>query len=172
MEQYYIFYDKINDTLNGCGQCLLLNEEIENIEVTEDLYNDYNNEPSKYKYNGEEIVLNENYENELAKQRKQEFLKDFFKVQYNGQDLYFRKQPKGYSSAVESINTAFNIVNTIGTLPAGSLVFYQQPDFTDKTQCTENWLVEHQVKSGQMSATEFGTFYAGFITAWNTQEHK
>ena len=86
--------------------------------------------------------------------------------------MYFRKQPKGYSSAVESINTAFNIVNTIGTLPAGSLVFYQQPDFADETQCTEEWLVEHQVKSEEMAATEFGTFYAGFITAWNAQEHE
>lgn len=122
-------------------------------------------------FNGE-FVFEEDVQNELAEQRKQTFLQDFFKVQYNEQDLYFRKQPKGYSSAVESINTAFNIVNTIGALPAGSLVFYQQPDFADETQCTEEWLVEHQVKSEQMSATEFGTFYAGFITAWNTQEHK
>lgn len=167
---YYIFND--NGSLNGCGQCPQLTEGVENIEVTEELYNNFSNEPNKYKYNGKEIVLNENYENELAEQRKQTFLKDFFKIQYNEQDLYFRKQPKGYSSAVESINTAFNIVNTIGTLPAGSLVFYQQPDFTNETQCTEEWLVEHQVKSEQMSATEFGTFYAGFITAWNTQEHE
>ena len=86
--------------------------------------------------------------------------------------MYFRKQPKGYSSAVESINTAFIIANTIGTLPAGSLVFYQQPDFADETQCTEEWLVEHQVKSEEMAATAFGTFYAGFITAWNAQEHE
>ena len=123
------------------------------------------------RFNGE-LVFEEDVQNELAEKRKQTFLQDFFKIQYNEQDLYFRKQPKGYSSAVESINTAFNIVNTIGTLPAGSLVFYQQPDFADETQCTEEWLVEHQVKSEQMSATEFGTFYAGFITAWNTQEHR
>ena len=118
------------------------------------------------------FVFADEVQQKLVEQRKQEFLKDFFKVQYNEQDLYFRKQPKGYSSAVESINTAFNIVNTIGTLPAGSLVFYQQPDFADETQCTEEWLVEHQVKSEEMAATEFGTFYAGFITAWNAQEHE
>ena len=123
------------------------------------------------RFNGE-FVFEEDVQNKLAEKRKQTFLQDFFKIQYNEQDLYFRKQPKGYSSAVESINTAFNIVNTIGTLPAGSLVFYQQPDFTDETQCTEEWLVEHQVKSEQMSAIEFGTFYAGFITAWNAQEHE
>ena len=118
------------------------------------------------------FVFADEVQQELVEQRKQEFLKDFFKVQYNGQDLYFRKQPKGYSSAVESINTAFNIVNTIGTLPAGSLVFYQQPDFTDEIQCTKEWLVEHQVKNEQMNVTEFSTFYARFITAWNTQEHE
>lgn len=170
--EYYIFYDKNTEKLNGAGQCRCLNEEIENIEVIEELYNDYIEAPNKYIYQNGEIVENPNYENELAEQRKQTFLQDFFKIQYNGQDLYFRKQPKGYSSAVESINTAFNIVNTIGTLPAGSLVFYQQPDFADETQCTEEWLVENQVRSEQMSATEFGTFYAGFITAWNTQEHE
>ena len=118
------------------------------------------------------FIFADEVQQELVEQRKQEFLKYFFKVQYNGQNLYFRKQPKGYSSAVESINTAFNIVNTIGTLPADLLVFYQQPDFTDKTQCTEEWLVAHQVKNEQMNATEFGTFYTRFITAWNTQEHK
>ena len=118
------------------------------------------------------FVFADEVQQELVEQRKQEFLKDFFKVQYNGQDLYFRKQPKGYSSAEESINTAFNIVNTIGTLPAGSLVFYQQPDFTDGIQCTKEWLVEHQVKNEQMNVTEFSTFYARFITAWNTQEHE
>ena len=118
------------------------------------------------------FVFADEVQQELVEQRKQEFLKYFFRVQYNGQDLYFRKQPKGYSSAVESINTAFNIVNAIGTLPADLLVFYQQPDFTDKTQCTEEWLVEHQVKNEQMNVTEFGTFYTRFITAWNTQEHK
>ena len=118
------------------------------------------------------FVFADEVQQKLAEQRKQEFLKNLFKVQYNGQDLYFRKQPKGYSSAVESINTAFNIVNTIGSLPAGLLVFYQQPDFADETQCTEEWLIEHQVKNEQMSTTEFGTFYTGFITAWNTQEHE
>lgn len=169
---YYIFIE--NNKINGAGQARILEEEITNFEVTEELYNAYVAEPSKYIWgvDKQEVIENPNYEEELIKSRENAFNKDFFKVQYNGQDLYFRKQPKGYSSAVESINTAFNIVNTIGTLPAGSLVFYQQPDFTDETQCTEEWLVEHQVKSEQMSATEFGTFYAGFITAWNTQEHE
>ena len=55
------------------------------------------------RFNGE-LVFEEDVQNELAEKRKQTFLQDFFKIQYNEQDLYFRKQPKGYSSAVESIN--------------------------------------------------------------------
>ena len=41
------------------------------------------------------FVFADEVQQELVKQRKQEFSKYFFKVQYNGQDLYFRKQPKG-----------------------------------------------------------------------------
>ena len=67
-------------------------------------------------FNGE-FAFEEDVQNELAEQRKQTFLQDFFKVQYNEQDLYFRKQPKGYSSAVESINTAFNILNIVFGIP-------------------------------------------------------
>ena len=96
------------------------------------------------------------------------FTSDFFEVPNFG---WYRKRPKGYSSAVESLNTAFNIVAVIGSLPADTLIFYQEPDFTDPSTCTEEWLVEHQTKNPAMSAQEFGAFYASFITAWNTQEH-
>lgn len=131
--------------------------------------------------NGYEIVENETSldamgytEEEKAKEKKESFLKDFFKVPdaVNGQDLYYRKSPKGYSSAVESINTAFNIVSTVGSLQAEVLTFYEEPDFTKEEECTEEWLVEHQVKNEKMTAEEFGVFYAKFITAWNTKEHE
>lgn len=84
---------------------------------------------------------------------------------------FYRKTPKGYSSAIESINTAFNAAAVIGKLPAGYLTFYQKPDFTDETQCTEEWLVEHSFKNEEMPADEFGHLYSKFVQAWNTQEH-
>lgn len=120
-------------------------------------------------YNGEYLTSGE-----IALRREKEFLKDFFKVPeaINNQDLYYRKSPKGYSSAVESINTAFNIVATLGTLPAGSLIFYEEPDFTKEEECTEEWLVNHQIVSKAMTTQEFGEFYAKFIVAWNSQEHE
>ena len=114
------------------------------------------------------LVLNPNYEEEKAEIRKQEFEIQFFEIPNVG---YFRKKPKGYGSAVESLNTAFNMVTVMGMLPANTLTFYSQPDFTDETQCTEEWLIENSFKNAQMTIEEFGKFYASFLTAWNNQEH-
>ena len=163
---YYIFVE--NNKLNGSGQLRQTTESIINIEVSKDIYNDYNENPLKYIYKDGEIVLNPNYEQELAEARKEEFLKQFFKIDGYG---YFRKQPKGYGSAVESLNTAFNIVTVIGNLPANILTFYAEPDFTIAEQCTEEWLVENATKNEVMTPSEFGTFYAQFMMAWNSQEH-
>ncbi len=114
------------------------------------------------------LVLNPDWEQEQAEKRQAQFENTFFNIPSFG---WFRKIPKGYSSAVESLNTAFNIVAVLGNLPADTLIFYVAPDFTDPEQCTEEWLIAHQTKNQQMSAQEFGVFYAEFITAWNNQEH-
>ena len=101
-------------------------------------------------------------------ERQKAFLKTFFKVSNYG---YYRRQPKGYQSAIESINTAFNMCNVNGGLPADTLIFYPEPDFTKPEQCTEEWLVENQIKKPAMTVQEFGVLYAAFITAWNDEEH-
>lgn len=85
---------------------------------------------------------------------------------------YFRKQPKGYSSAVESISTADSICTKMNGLPSNTLTFYTKPDFTDENQCTEEWLITNQFKNKSMTLEEFAQFYITFITAWNTQEHQ
>ena len=107
-------------------------------------------------------------EEEKAKEREDEFKNKFFEIPNFG---WFRKVPKGYSSAVESLNTAFNAVSILQKLPARMLIFYTAPDFTDPEQCTEEWLIEHQTTNEEMSLQEFGAFYMAFMTAWNTQEH-
>lgn len=116
-----------------------------------------------------EFVFADEVQLELAEARKEEFLKQFFKIDGYG---YFRKQPKGYGSAVESLNAAFNIVTVIGNLPANILTFYAEPDFTIPEQCTEEWLVENSTKNEEMTPSEFGTFYAQFMMTWNMQEHQ
>ena len=108
------------------------------------------------------------YKAEQAQEREKLFYSEFIEIPNYG---WYRKIPKGYSSAVESINTAFNAVSVLGSLPADYLIFYEKPDFTKPEECTEEWLIAHQTKNEAMSAEEFGQFYAAFITAWNSQEH-
>ena len=169
-----IYFIYKNNTVYGCTE---FEETIEDIAIANSLedyevgttdFEDYAPSNNKYLLQEGEIVLNPNYELELAEARKEEFLKQFFKIDGYG---YFRKQPKGYGSAVESLNTAFNIVTVIGNLPANTLTFYAEPDFTIAEQCTEEWLVENATKNEVMTPSEFGTFYAQFTMAWNSQEH-
>ena len=169
---YYIFIE--NEKINGCGECQQLTENVQNIEVIETLYNDFAENPNKYIYENGEIVINPNYEQELAEERKKTFLQDFFEIPnvVNDKNGYYRKKPKGYSSAVESIIAAFNMVSVIGQLPKDTLIFYEEPDFTKPEECTEEWLIEHQFKNETMTPTEFGKFYAAFLQAWNKQEHE
>lgn len=101
-------------------------------------------------------------------ERREEFLLKFFKVENIG---YYRKQPKGYQSAIESINTAYNVCKENKGLPAGVLIFYQEPDFTNPEECTEEWLVTHQIILPAMNEADFIQLYNLFVTIWNQQEH-
>jgi len=106
---------------------------------------------------------------ELAEEREENFKNQFFEIPNYG---WFRKVPKGYSSAVESLNTASIAVSFLQKLPANTLIFYQQPDFTKPEECTEEWLIEHQTTNAEMSVQEFGQFYLTFTAAWNTEMHE
>ena len=66
---YYIFIQ--NKKINGCGQCKNLTEDILNIEVEEDIYNNI----EKYIYLNGEIVLNPNYEQEQEQKEKERIAK-------------------------------------------------------------------------------------------------
>ena len=110
---------------------------------------------------------------ETKEERKALFLKDFFKVNLgelgNG---YYRKKPKGYQSAIESINTAQIICSKMNGLPAGVLIFYKQPSFSKPEQCTEEWLIAHQIVIPALSVEQFDELYLNFIQSWNKQEHE
>lgn len=96
------------------------------------------------------------------------FESEFFEIPNIG---WYRKVPRGYSSAIESLNTAFNAVEILNSLPADYLIFYTKPDFTQEEQCTEEWLIANQFKNKAMTKDEFMQFYANFVTAWNNLEH-
>ena len=160
---YYAFIE--DNIINGTGQCPILNEEITCFEITEEVYNNID----RYIWDGSDVVLNPNYDEEQAELREENFKKEFFKVDNFG---WYRKQPKGYQSAVESMNVLFNIANVAQGIQAGLVIFYQEPDFTKPEECTEEWLVNHQIVMPAMTAQEFMGLYVAFMTAWNTEEHE
>lgn len=166
---YYIFLE--NDKLGGCGECECLNEEVQNIQVTEEVYNNYINDPNLYIWNGSEVVENPDYEEIKANERKTEFESKFIQTIWG----WYRKQPKGYANAPQSIDIIFNIVNASGGFTeqvANMMLFYQQPDFDKPDECTEEWLIEHQYKHEPCSIQEFMQFYIAFQTAWANDQYK
>lgn len=115
------------------------------------------------------FVFAEDVQEELVEQRENEFKEQFFEIESYG---WFRKAPKGYSSAVEAMSAAFNMVSIVGYLPENTLTFYTEPDFMDEAQCTEEWLVENTYKNDELTTTAFGKLYAKFLESWNKLEHK
>ena len=114
------------------------------------------------------------YQQEQADAREADFKSKFFYIEGHG---WYRRQPKGYSSAIESLNTAFNsftVMRQMGVeeFPANVFIFYQAPDFTKPEECTEEWIIAHQTKNEAMTALEFGNFYTTFTNTWNEEEHE
>ena len=150
---------------------ILIAEEKETLEKYYDnvlsLPEDYT--PNKYIVVDNELVLNPNYDEEETAKREADFKSKFFDIEGYG---WYRKQPKGYQSAVESMNVLFNIANVSDGIQEGLIIFYQEPDFTKPEECTEEWLIEHQIIQGAMTKEAFMALYVAFMMAWNTEEHE
>lgn len=71
---FYIFIE--NGEINGCGQCQCLNEEVRNVEVTEEIYNRFKEDNDYYIWNGTRIVDNPNYEDVKQQQQNEERIKE------------------------------------------------------------------------------------------------
>lgn len=154
----------------------------------------------KYKLNENyDFVLNTDYEQEQAQARKTTFENQFFEVPAITKDItvvdeegnptaekqtitlftggWYRKTPKGYASALESLNTAYNnymaiaLINPEAKFPANTLIFYTAPDFTKEEECTEEWLIAHQFRNEEMTREQFLLLYSTFSQAWNATEH-
>lgn len=68
--KYYIYVE--DNILKGAGCARCLNEEIQNIEVTETICKDYISDNEKYIYSEEKIIPNPNYEKILKERNKSE----------------------------------------------------------------------------------------------------
>lgn len=67
---YYFFIE--DNKINGCGQCRCLNEEIQNVEVSEEIYNAFVEDHDKYIYSDGEIIENPDYEEIKQQKHRQE----------------------------------------------------------------------------------------------------
>ena len=70
-EKFYLFIED-NERINGRGQCSCGNPNVQNIEVSEEVYNTYGEDPLYYTWDGTEIVENPNYEIDKQAQHRQE----------------------------------------------------------------------------------------------------
>ena len=136
--------------------------------ITEEQATTIERDPFYYILSDGKLVKNADYDKQQAQLRKQKFLRDFFLIDGFG---YYRKQPKGYQSAVESMNVLFNVANVSNGLQEGLIIFYNEPDFQIAEQCTEEWLINHQIIQPAMTKDEFLQLYIAFMTAWNKKEH-
>lgn len=66
---YLIFIQ--NNKIMGSGQCECLNEEIKNIEVSEELYNSFNENPELYIWDGEKVIVDPDYEEKQAQKERE-----------------------------------------------------------------------------------------------------
>lgn len=122
---------------------------------------------SKIFVNGEFINnQSQEYKEKIAKEKEVQFLNQFIEISLG----WLRKNPKGYSSIVEAMNSALNVVYINGKLPAGVWTLYPKPDFA-AVDDVEKYLEENSFKNQEMQSEDFGKIYVEFMMAWNQQEH-
>lgn len=166
----YFILIKDNQILNAT-ESKTLNEDIIDIEVDKALYDDFCENPNKYLWDGEKIVLNENYEAELAQEREKTFYTHFIKTSLGN----YRLKPKSYANAQQ----AMDVTNTMATALGGLteqlvplVIFYETPDFSKAEECTEEWLVAHQKNPSVMTLEEWQKFYFEFCQLYAMQKYK
>lgn len=166
---YYIFVQ--DEKLNGAGQFPCLNDTIANVEVSEEVYNAFCTEPKKFVYKDEQIVENQNYEEEQAKEREEKFYTQFIKTSLGN----YRLEPKGYANAQQAMDVTNTMATALGGLTeqlTNLVIFYETPDFTKEEECTEEWLVAHQIKPDVMTLEEWQKFYIEFCQLYAMNQYK
>ena len=107
----------------------------------------------------------------LAEKRKAEFYKEFIATTLGN----YRLQPKGYANAQQTMDVTNTMVLALGGLTkqiTSLVIFYPTPDFTDETQCTEEYLIAHQTNPPEMTLEEWTKFYVQFCQLYATQQYQ
>jgi hypothetical protein len=80
---YYIFVED-NERINGCGQCRVLNDNITNVEVSEEVYNKFIEDNLLYVWDGDKLIDNPNYEEDNQRRQNQIRIED---IKYELEEL-------------------------------------------------------------------------------------
>ena len=108
---------------------------------------------------------------EKANARKQTFYTQFIQTSLGN----YRLQPKGYANAQQAMDVTNTMATALGGLTeqlTSLVIFYETPDFTKEEECTEEWLVAHQIKPNVMTLVEWQKFYLEFCQLYATQQYK
>lgn len=134
---YYIFVK--NDVIIGSGETPLLNEDIKKIEVSEEIYNKYNNDKDSVIWDAEneDVVDNPEYEETKALQREQEFHSQFFHTSLG----YIRRQARMKDGKTKDFIS--DLIPLMESTPGIPIIAYKEPDFTKEV--TEDVLIGLQV---------------------------
>lgn len=108
---------------------------------------------------------------EKAEVRKQKFYKNFIATSLGN----YRLEPKGYANAQQAMDVTNTMATALGGFTeqlTGLVIFYETPDFTKEEECTEEWLVAHQIKPDVMKLEEWQKFYLEFCQLYAMQQYK
>lgn len=97
---FYIFIQ--DNKINGAGQCRQLTEGVLNIEVEEEIYNSFIENPNRYIYQEDEIVLNPNYEQEQA-QKERERLNLLFLTSADVERALYKSKGIDFTDIIELV---------------------------------------------------------------------
>ena len=135
-------------------------------------YDTFVSKPENYYiYKNNKVTINPNFYEEQKLKRQTDFEKQFLLTSKG----YYRLQPEGFANAQQSIDTINNTVDKLGFLPkkyADEVIFYATPDFSKAEECTEEWLVKHQIHLEPMSKEEWDEFYLEFVWLYGKKNYK
>lgn len=135
--KYYAIYNTKTQELSK-AQCRCLNAEVENIEITKEVYDNL----EKYIYQDGELVLNPNYEAEQIEAKREQFNKDFFQTSLG----YIRRKVTMKTGETKDFLSDLLPVISMGVQSgqAVTIIAYKEPDFT---QDVTDWEALQEAKT-------------------------
>ena len=128
---YYIFVE--DGIITGKGQARIVNEEVQCIEVSQEVYDNY----KMYIYQDGEIILNPNYEQEEEQRRREMFEKKFFNTSLG----WVRREVNMANGEIKDFLSDLlpSIYIGVSSGRTVTVLTYDAPDFTQDIYHEDEW---------------------------------